>query len=403
MVDNSYTVADTTAPLEYFAKNGYYKIGKKVFNHKMLAMQEATRTRLPITWHFNDEVYNQVKWSRRDNISLNELYRIRAQQLRNQYQYLVLCWSAGADSDTILNSFLDNNIKLDEIILLWPVSKTQGKYKPKLDNNPYNMVSEWDFTIKPRIDYLKKHYPDLKITICDLLADTPAEEFADDTVMIIEKHNYFSIQKYRTLDTVLRERVDQYQDVATIVGVAPVEPFILDKHLAIQFNDAIANSTPRSDYTLQGWGRNIEFFYWSPALPELVKEQAHVVLDHVNLFPESRKYLTNINMGKDRVLKYSNVEDREMHRQLKKSLIYPNYNQFQVIKSPSAYDRMESAAWFEANPHAEPFLASWRSAIASHRKLIDPSFFLTTNNQITGYRLFASKFHIIGKLTDVQY
>lgn len=398
------TVADTTAPLAHFAKNGYYLVGNKIFNHKILALQEATRSRLPITWNFNDEVYNQVNWQTRDNISLTELYRIRAQQLRNQYDYLVLCWSAGADSDTILNSFLDNNILLDEIVLLWPISKTQGKYIPKVDNDPYNMVSEWDLTIKPRIEYLKKHHPNLKITICDILDDVPPEEFSDDTVLILEKHNYFSIQKYRALDNVLRDRAEQYPNTATIVGVAPVETVILDDYLAIQFIDSVATATPKSDYTLQGWARNIEFFYWTPSLPELIKEQAHVVLDHVNRYPASKQYLGKLRLGQNKVLKKVNVIDRELYRQFRKALLYPNYNlsTFQAIKSPEAYDQMESAFWFNDDPQAEQFLAPWRSAIASHRNLIDPMFFQKTGNRITGYRSFESKFHIIGKLIDVQ-
>lgn len=40
---NQYSVVDTIAPFEHFAKNGYYTVGNKIFNHKIHALQEATR------------------------------------------------------------------------------------------------------------------------------------------------------------------------------------------------------------------------------------------------------------------------------------------------------------------------------------------------------------------------
>jgi len=49
--------------------------------------------------------------------SLDFLYALRARQLREKYDYLVLYFSGGADSTNILKTFIDNNIFLDEIVM----------------------------------------------------------------------------------------------------------------------------------------------------------------------------------------------------------------------------------------------------------------------------------------------
>ena len=219
---NNYIIADTSAPISLFGKNGYYEVGNKIFNYKIHALQEASRTGTPVHWNFNDEVYNNFDWTKRLNISLLEMYRLRAQQLRQKYKWLVVCWSGGGDSTTMLESFLDNGIHIDELLILWPVSKSVGKYQPSLDTSNSNFMSEWDFSIKPRLDKLRAQYPKLNITIRDTFEDPPRDEYRDDTVLIVEKHSYGTIQKWRELDYVLKERVEQHDSVAAVLAVSPV-------------------------------------------------------------------------------------------------------------------------------------------------------------------------------------
>ena len=49
-------------------------------------------------------------------LTISDLYRLRAQELRDSYDYLVLNVSGGPDSMNILKTFVNNNIVLDEII-----------------------------------------------------------------------------------------------------------------------------------------------------------------------------------------------------------------------------------------------------------------------------------------------
>ena len=57
-----------------------------------------------------------IDWTKEPKESLKELCKQHAQYIRDSYDYVILYFSGGSDSTTVLNSFLDNDIKIDEII-----------------------------------------------------------------------------------------------------------------------------------------------------------------------------------------------------------------------------------------------------------------------------------------------
>lgn len=397
-------VADTTAPLEHFAKNGYYQVGNQVFNHKIMALQYATATKQSVNWNFNNKVYDSLDWIKQDSIGLLSMYKMRAEQLRNKYDYLILCWSGGADSTAMLESFLHNNILLDEVVILWPVSRTRGRYTPNWNTHSFNMPSEWELAVVPQLEKIKKDYPKLKITICDTMDKLETNEYRDDTVLVCEKHNYGSIQRWRQLDEVARKRSEKYHNVAILLGVSPVHVANLDdKYLVTFFTDSFVSPGSKSDRTQDGWLRNVEFFYMTPDMPELMRKQAHVMLEHMKMNPQAKKYVSAMTMTKHRTLKMVYNPDSEIFRQYRKSLLYPNYdiNTFQVRKQEDTHDRADWFEWFFQDPHSEPFLLPWRSAVKAHQNLIDPKFFQIVNGRVADYMEFCTKFYIVGKLNDI--
>jgi hypothetical protein len=217
------TVLDSTAPFDLFAKNGYYTVGNCIAVTQGVAVQESSRTGLPIAWHFNDQEYRAMNWRTSWNLPISEVYRLRAQQLRDKYKYLVLWFSGGADSTVILQSFINNNIHLDEVVVAWPSTTSQGQYTPNtVDKSASNFISEWDFAIKPRLEWLAKVSPGTKITVVDFLVDLPEIEDFEDTWTIVEKSSYYTIKRQRALDKIVTERFNHYGDgLASIAGVAP--------------------------------------------------------------------------------------------------------------------------------------------------------------------------------------
>jgi hypothetical protein len=404
--DQNLIVADTAAPLHHFAKNGYYQVGNRVFNHKILALQHATATKQSVHWNFNSEVYDSMDWTQKDSMSLLDMYRTRAEQVRNKYDYLILCWSGGGDSTTMLESFLHNNILIDEVVIMWPVSQSRGRYTAEWNTDSTNVLSEWELAIVPKLERLRIKYPNLKITICDTMSELNKNEYCDDTVLIVEKHNYGAIQRWRQLDQVARERSEKHNSVAIVLGVSPITTCNLDnKYLAAFFLDDHVNPGSKSDQTLDGWTRNVEYFYMTPDMPELVRKQAHVILEHMNVYPPAKNYVDTWIMTKTRKFEVTNRVDPEILRQYRKKLLYPNYdiNTFQVRKQEDTHNRADWFEWFFKNPHAEEFVAPWRSAIQQHQALIDPKFLTYSQERCVGYVTFCSKLHIIGKFTHEIY
>lgn len=394
----TFTVADTVAPFEHFARNGYYTVGNKIYSHKIYALQAATQQKLPVQWHFNEDTFNKFDWTVRPSTPLTELYRLRAQQLRQKYDYLILLWSGGADSTNILDTFLLNNISIDEVVVLWPVTQTQGRYTPNLSTEGDNMNSEWDYAIKPKIEWLKKHHPHVRITVQDFLVDPNKKEDVEDTVTVTEKHGYVTIQKYRAFDALLEDRSENH-NVGVMVGVGPVDIMLLDNYVAVHFIDS-ALTGPKADYTLRGCPRHIEYFYWTPELPELISEQGHIMLNHLRANPSSRRCVSKMHLQPDLTYKASPERDHEVFRSLRKSLLYPTWdnNILQVKKAKDTHYYLNWYSWFYDNPHSNKYLNPWRSAIASHHNLIDPKYFEVVNGVVGSYKNFLSKFYILGKL-----
>lgn len=61
--------------------------------------------------------FEAARWDVEPDQTIQELHRQRAEQIRQSYDYIVLYFSGGADSITVLNSFINNNIPIDEIVV----------------------------------------------------------------------------------------------------------------------------------------------------------------------------------------------------------------------------------------------------------------------------------------------
>lgn len=392
---------DTSAPLSFFSHQGYYVVDNDIFRTKVYAMQEATRKRMlpeQIQWVFNDETFDKLDWKNSSGISLTELYRMRAQQLREKYNYLMLAFSGGGDSTNILDSFVLNNIHLDEVVVHWPRHQTAGKYNPSMDTDAKNFTSEWDYLIEPKLKWLEKVAPNIKITIYDNLVDMRPEEPSEDFMNITSKHTWNAVKRYRGLDDVFFERQEKYKNCAIMLGVNP--PFIarVQRHFLLFFADSVT-STYQSDYTYRG-PRTVEFFYWTPDMPEIIKEQAHALLKHLQISPDLLSLVPewNVNPAKRPVSVGRPLLEKQ--RRWMKSILYPTYDyqNLQVNKNTSPINRTEWFSWIYDNPHSTEIIQPHRSAVTAHQALINPSFFVTRDGEIHDYRGYFSKPRHIGDL-----
>ena len=254
---------------------GYYKVNDLTFTNKAQAVLAADQLNASITWNFFDDIWTQWIESYRStlgHISLDELYKQRALQIRDQYDYLILNYSGGSDSHNILMTFLKNNIKLDEIYVRYSTTVDQKIYRPNiLDTSSSNIFSEYDFCIKPTLEYVARYYPQIKITVGDMFQGVTPDIVDDDLFLKTHHHMgaFFTLRIAAESNNILR-LTNQGQRVGVMIGVDKPHCIISDNKFYMYFMDAaLVPAVSLNDKT-----HNTELFYWSIDFPQLAFEQA---------------------------------------------------------------------------------------------------------------------------------
>jgi hypothetical protein len=140
-----------------FLNKGFYQVGEQKYFSKFQAVMASKQTGHFPEWNFNDEVFGQQDWTVEPTENLWEIYRQRAQQLRDNYDYIILLYSGGSDSQNILQSFLFNNITLDEVFCYGPFSGIDTSTQ-KVTKAPENMYREIDLVALPYLREMSKNY-----------------------------------------------------------------------------------------------------------------------------------------------------------------------------------------------------------------------------------------------------
>jgi hypothetical protein len=227
-----------------FDKNqmGYYKVGDEKFLNKYQALKRSSELVKPTTYHWFDDIFSKFDRTLLGTRSLDSLYKERAQQLRDKYDYLILNYSGGCDSWNILKVFLDNNIKLDQVMVCWPF-KASNIFKPNIkDVSASNFMSEWDFTTKPDLEWLSKTHPEIKIELIDW-----AEPFVNNSNFVNEHsfdslnhfHNLADLARSTLFSATERELIEKGKTVATIWGLDKPNIARFGNNIGMAFYDSV--------------------------------------------------------------------------------------------------------------------------------------------------------------------
>lgn len=388
MTQSAAVLEDDLAPVTMVAKNGYYRVGDKNYNYKINALEAATRGRQPVEWEFNNAVFQQLNWRQSTGVSLPELYRMRAQQLRDQYDYLVLAFSGGGDSYNVLRSFLDNNIHLDEIICDWPLGQTERQQVTQ-SADPTNYLNEWNLAIKPVLEQVAKTHPKIKITVTDSLQRLTMEDL-EDTCTITQIHNYVSIKRYRLIGDRLKTLEQTHNKVALILGIEKPDMHIKYNVFGVYFSDT--HCWYKSSIT--DYSRNVEYFYWSPELPEIVVAQAQTLYKYVKQNPQWISWLSTDKLPEDPLQLHIM---RKTIRDTTRSLLYPSwqYSLFQADKGSNLIYNEQYQWFFEQEKTIE--IQSWESSMYSRLRLVDPQYLdFFADGRFKGYKQITSRLYPVG-------
>lgn len=311
-------------------KIGYYSVGNKNFTNKNAALYESACSNQPVNWYFYEDVFNDFLNKNQSTlglVKLNELYRRRAQHLRDNYDYLILNYSGGPDSHNILMTFLQNKIHLDEIYVQYSHSVDAKIYKPtNLIKGAENIHSEYDLVIKPVLDKLKISNPEIKITIHDIF-DENIPKIEDET--FLESGHFtgaFELIRQQQYSKTIDIMSDKGKKVADIFGID--KPLIIykDKCVFTFFSDLAINVAGTKHKNKSS--ACAELFYWTPEMPEIALEQAYALYMHV------RQNTSLLSLFDYNTIKPNDTYRTELIRKLTINLIYDTWDntKFQVEK-----------------------------------------------------------------------
>jgi len=272
-------------------KFGFYQVGTQKTYSKLEALEFHGVTKLPINWNFNDSVFEKFNWKVEPPESLDFYYAQRVRQLREKYDYLILMFSGGPDSSSVLNAFVENNIFLDEIC-------QYHNLKGENDNKRAWLNEEVFYNSIPRTQALIETNPVYKNTIHRLIDITDLQQNVFDNSD--DKFDlWYKTNGYHTPNTLARVYLRDQPEFNKIINSGKKLCFIwaIDKpdvngddtgNYWLTFTDArdgqgVAAGTQMLDREYE----HDEYFFWTPDLPELPCKQGHVVKNFLaKLTPE---------------------------------------------------------------------------------------------------------------------
>lgn len=379
----------------YYA--GYYEVGNEKYSNKLFAAIRATETNQDMKWKFHDDIFARTKPIYTPNIKL--LYKQRAIQLREKYDYLILYFSGGSDSWTVLNTFLENNIKLDHVFVKWPMrAMDKGFYNPNsIDKTAFNFVSEWDLVISKDLKWLAQYYPNIKIEVGDWLENL-SETYFNDDLFTDSVHHHFMTNLLRVPygSKIEKELVLQGKKVGSIYGVD--KPAVLEHRnkFYFYFKDAAVATCPVRKENPEG----TEYFYWSPDMPEIVIEQVHKIYEWYKCNPDKRKIIRSSHSEPEKknwdAVAFN--KNFEVSANIVRQVVYPDwdFNKFQADKPvPIAnFDGKQKDYWLEIRPEMQNIKQVWRYYWKSYIDKIDPKY-LRPNKELDVSR---TMYHYVGDI-----
>lgn len=370
---------------------GYYQLSNKVYYNKIDALLAAKTDEMP-KWHFNDAEFDQVNWSQEPDFDIGTLYAERARQIREKYDYVVVFFSGGADSTTVVNSFVDNEIHLDEVVIGHPESGMRD-WVNKWDHDPRYTASEYHYTAEPFLKKLEVRSPRTRITVNDYFRDMIDTYKSDEWIMGARDYFHPSfISRYSKKNlTHIKALCEAGKRVAFVYGVDKPKVTIIGNRYCAFFIDVLANTCT---WDIEHYPDcATELFYWTADMPLLPVKQAHLVINWLDR-PENQHHRESIQLdvGYAKSQRHKTNYDRAVREAL-----YPQWDMslFQTHKSMSNITA-EQDAWFFGEHQNTHIYDTWRAGI-NHLLQLVPDRFLQQDDQgvAQGLMTFRSKIRLL--------
>lgn len=369
---------------------GYHQVGTTKYADPISAYFAATHYNLPISWHFHEHVFGNYPWQVSSGTPLLELYKQRALQLREKYDYLTLYYSGGSDSHNILKAFIDNNIKLDEVFVHWGVEVLEKFHKPNaVDKSAWNLLSEWDLVIKPGLQYLKQHHPEIKITVSDWShkIEPVINNISEKDLFLNGIHwiNMGAFVRITENSKTHQEYLEKGKPTAVILGIDKPKLLKRGNEVFVYFMDILADNYGTRRL------KNVEAFYWTPDFPEIVREQSHALLNYFKNNPDQQYIIDETSLG--------NKSVKRLYDDISKRVVYPlwDMNLFQADK-PETMFYSDHDLWIRHHYRNTNIEKNWQAAFDNIVGAIDSKYINFKDGKPVGFKALLSPFYKIGDI-----
>lgn len=366
-------------------KLGFYTVGNQRVESKIDACMLGTKLNITPSWHFNDHVWRTQDCTNEPELNILELYRARAKQIREQYDYIILNYSGGSDSQAMVDAFLSAGLFIDEIVTIWNRKHTKKiiTINDPIMSDARNIEAEFELATRPGLNRIIDASPNTKITYLDVSDATvnnfkalDGEEWLGVTVEHL--HPQFVTRWSSTREHNQLKQLDRGLKTAVLFGVDKPRICIKDNRYHLYFIDIIANSF-KGAYNRPEYD-NFEhvFFFWTPDMPEIIIKQAHMIMKWFELNPQFKPILDwpSNSYGK-----------RQTYEIITRGIVYPEWDlsTFQCVKTTSTvYSEWDD--WFFKEFQGTSVYDNWFKGISYVEKNIDKKYLkYDFNNRFDGF------------------
>ena len=308
-------------------KLGYYICDEKEFDSKIRACLHSVESHKPVKWIFNNDVFKTFDWTIEPEETLDQLYDKRARQLREDYDYLILSYSGGSDSNNILEAFRRQKLIIDEVIVNTMTKASSKAMVVDVSNkDAYNAPqAEHDLHTVQRLQYIKKKMPKTKITVVDL-SDFLFEslEKAGDASWVLDKReglNPAGMTRFNYLHfSDVRKQFDKDKRIGIMVGIEKPRTMIFQGRFQMMFADRSTNMITVAEHLKDYPNSTIEFFYWAPECVPMLIKQGHVIKRWLEAFPENQKFWVREQAMRSKIF-------REIHDPMLRQVLYTTWDE----------------------------------------------------------------------------
>jgi hypothetical protein len=298
------------------------------------------------------------------------LYRKRAQQIRDNYDYVVLCLSGGYDSENTFQIFNRYGITYDEVLVFGAFSAVGDITWGDLSNR--HIHAELKDYVLPRLNQLPAM---VKVTVYDYAHDLERYFATGNTDWIWQVNT--KLQANQVMRTWLHTQQPHYQKmaelghrVAFVWGVDKPRVLWQNGHYSVYFIDtSMGAACGQVDQHGNESTIRDEFFYWSPSMPELINKQARAVVTEADRDHNLKQMISTIHL------------DVQAYYDRINACVYPTtYQPRTYVKKPKEHVLTERDWWFY-RPDSTAY-QNYRNGLEQIREIVGAQW-MNNPNDIT--------------------